>query len=35
QGHFKQDENVVFLHTGGAVALFGYRDAFGFPDYQR
>ncbi|MCA0918367.1 MULTISPECIES: D-cysteine desulfhydrase [Halomonas] len=34
QGHFKQDENVVFLHTGGAVALFGYPDAFDFPDYK-
>jgi L-cysteate sulfo-lyase len=28
QGHFKKDENVVFLHTGGAVALFGYPAAF-------
>jgi L-cysteate sulfo-lyase len=29
QGRFGQDENVVFLHTGGSVALFGYLDAFG------
>ena len=29
QGRFRQDENVVFLHTGGSVALFGYLDAFG------
>ncbi len=28
KGHFKKGENVVFLHTGGAVALFGYMDAF-------
>lgn len=28
KGHFKKDENVVFLHTGGNVALFGYMDAF-------
>ncbi len=28
-GHFKKDENVVFIHTGGAVGLFGYRQAFG------
>lgn len=27
-GHFKKDENVVFIHTGGAVGLFGYRSAF-------
>jgi L-cysteate sulfo-lyase len=29
KGHFKQDENVVFLHTGGSVALFGYPGTFG------
>lgn len=29
KGRFKKDENVVFLHTGGAVALFGYPGAFG------
>lgn len=34
KGRFKTDENVVFLHTGGAVALFGYPDSFGLPDYQ-
>ncbi|THF67353.1 D-cysteine desulfhydrase [Pseudothauera nasutitermitis] len=28
KGHFRQDENVVFVHTGGAVGLFGYRDTF-------
>lgn len=33
KGNFKADENVVFLHTGGSVALFGYLDAFGFEDY--
>lgn len=27
-GFFKADENVVFLHTGGAVALFAYENAF-------
>ncbi|MBS0452512.1 MAG: D-cysteine desulfhydrase [Proteobacteria bacterium] len=26
--HFKKGQNVVFLHTGGAVGLFGYRQAF-------
>ncbi|TVU70092.1 D-cysteine desulfhydrase [Cobetia crustatorum] len=34
KGHFKEGENVVFLHTGGAVALFGYPDAFNFADYK-
>jgi L-cysteate sulfo-lyase len=28
KGHFKQGQNVVFLHTGGAVALYGYTEAF-------
>jgi L-cysteate sulfo-lyase len=27
-GHFKKGENVVFIHTGGAVGLFGYRQVF-------
>jgi L-cysteate sulfo-lyase len=29
RGKFGKDENVVFLHTGGSVGLFGYPDAFG------
>lgn len=28
RGRFRPAENVVFLHTGGAVGLFGYPDAF-------
>ena len=28
RGHFKEGENVVFLHTGGAVALFAYQTLF-------
>ena len=28
RGVFKAGENVVFLHTGGAVGLFGYVDIF-------
>jgi L-cysteate sulfo-lyase len=28
QGRFDDRENVVFLHTGGAVSLFGYTWAF-------
>ena len=26
--HFKKSENVVFLHTGGSVGLFGYNGIF-------
>jgi L-cysteate sulfo-lyase len=33
KGHFKKEENVVFLHTGGSVGLFGYLNAFGLPGY--
>lgn len=32
KGHFKKDERVIFLHTGGSVALFGYDAAFDFSD---
>lgn len=28
KGHFKKGQNVVFLHTGGSVALYGYMTAF-------
>jgi L-cysteate sulfo-lyase len=28
KGFFKPGENVVFLHTGGQVGLFGYPEAF-------
>ena len=28
KGHFKKSENVVFLHTGGSVGLFGYNGIF-------
>jgi L-cysteate sulfo-lyase len=30
KGFFKKGENVVFIHTGGSVGLFGYVDDFGF-----
>ncbi len=33
KGHFAKDQNVVFLHTGGSVGLFGYPNAFGLPGY--
>lgn len=25
KGHFRRDENLVFIHTGGSAGLFGYR----------
>jgi L-cysteate sulfo-lyase len=28
KGHFRKGQNVVFLHTGGSVGLFGYTEAF-------
>lgn len=30
KGYFKKGERVVFIHTGGAAALFGYDAAFDF-----
>ena len=33
-GYFDGMENVVFLHTGGSAALFGYPDAFDLPGYE-
>ncbi len=29
KGHFDKEERIVFLHTGGSVALFGYDSVFG------
>jgi len=26
QGHFRKNQNVVFIHTGGNLALFRYRE---------
>ncbi len=28
KGKFRKDERVVFLHTGGPVALFAYENEF-------
>jgi len=28
RGRFERDENVLFLHTGGAPALYAYQDVF-------
>jgi L-cysteate sulfo-lyase len=32
-GRFAAQDNILFIHTGGAQALPGYRDAFGFGPY--
>ena len=32
KGHFRKGQNIVFVHTGGSVGLFGYRDAFGMTE---
>lgn len=28
KGHFEKNESIVFVHTGGSAALFGYMGAF-------
>lgn len=33
KGAFEGMENVVFLHTGGSAALFGYPEVFDLPGY--
>lgn len=35
KGRFGRGENVVFIHTGGSVGLFGYVADFGYPVRQR
>lgn len=30
KGYFKKGQRIVFLHTGGSAALFGYTSAFDF-----
>jgi len=32
--HFAEMDNIVFLHTGGSAALFGYPEVFDLPGYQ-
>ena len=34
KGHFDGMNNIVFLHTGGSAALFGYPEIFDLPGYQ-
>jgi L-cysteate sulfo-lyase len=31
KGRFNRDQNIVFLHTGGSAALFGYPASLGIP----
>lgn len=33
KGRFSKSDKVVFLHTGGSAALFGYPETFGLPGY--
>lgn len=33
QGTYGKNENIVFLHTGGSAALFGYDNIFTLPGY--
>ena len=35
RGRFGKGENIVFIHTGGSVGLFGYVRDFGFRDSAR
>jgi L-cysteate sulfo-lyase len=32
-GRFTKDDTVIFLHTGGSAALFGYPEAFALEGY--
>jgi L-cysteate sulfo-lyase len=33
RGRFTKDDTVIFLHTGGSAALFGYPETFGLQGY--
>jgi L-cysteate sulfo-lyase len=35
KGKFKKTDKVIFLHTGGSAALFGYPEAFHLPSYLK
>jgi L-cysteate sulfo-lyase len=34
KGEFRKGQNIVFVHTGGSAALFGYADSFDLPAYK-
>lgn len=33
KGNFTAADKIIFLHTGGSAALFGYPETFGLPGY--
>lgn len=35
KGKFQKTDKVIFLHTGGSAALFGYPEAFNLPGYLK
>lgn len=34
KGYFGENKNIVFIHTGGAQGIHGYRNVFNYPDYR-
>lgn len=34
QGKFSASDKIIFLHTGGSAALFGYPETFALPGYS-
>ena len=34
KGYFGENKNIVFIHTGGAQGIYGYRQAFNYPNYR-
>jgi L-cysteate sulfo-lyase len=34
KGQFKKGQRIIFLHTGGSVALFGYQNSFEFDQHN-
>lgn len=34
QGKFSANDKIIFLHTGGSAALFGYPETFALPGYS-
>ena len=34
KGQFKKGQRIIFLHTGGSVALFGYQNIFEFDQHN-
>jgi L-cysteate sulfo-lyase len=34
RGHYRADENIVFIHTGGQAGLFGFCDTLSQPNHD-